>query len=412
MNELFTYLHIPTEMQKYVSVLLSVTSIVIFFYSIRFVLKTIILKIISKLVRNTKTFWDDIILERNTFNRISYLIPGIITLSILPSLESYLFDFYSIIYTIIQLYIIAFIALTIDSFLNACHDIYLNYEISKQRPIKSYIQLVKIIIYFISGIIFLSIIFDKSVVYFFSGLGALAAVLLLVFKDSILGLVAGVQLSTNDMLKVGDWITIPGKNADGDVIEITLHTVKIQNFDKTITTIPTYTLVSDSFQNWRGMQNAGGRRIKRSLKINMKTVRLLTQDDIDRLKNIQILNPYLEEKEQELANYNTIHNTNPTSKVNGRSLTNIGSFRKYIELYLKSHTAIKNDMTLLVRQLQPQNDGLPIEIYTFTNTTVWADYESIQSDIFDHLLAVIHEFDLSIFQLPSGHDLANLHIQS
>ncbi|MEH7010449.1 mechanosensitive ion channel family protein, partial [Neobacillus niacini] len=236
----------------------------------------------------------------------------------------------------------------------------------------------------------------------------LSAVLLIVFKDSLLGLVAGIQLAANDMVRVGDWIEMPKYEADGDIIDISLNTVKVQNFDKTITTIPSYALISDSFKNWRGMQASGGRRIKRSLFIDTKSITFCSEEMIEKFKTIQFLSEYITTKEHEIAEYNAMNEINRHNPVNGRALTNIGIFRTYINQYLQHHPGISQEMTLLVRQLAPTENGLPLEIYAFTNDIRWHVYETIQSDIFDHLFAVAPEFGLHIFQNPSGNDFRNM----
>jgi miniconductance mechanosensitive channel len=269
-------------------------------------------------------------------------------------------------------------------------------------------QLVQLIFVMIGILWAISIIFGVQVTRIFAGLGAVAAVLMLVFKDTILGFVAGIQLSANKMLKVGDWIEMPSHNADGTVLEVTLNTVKVQNWDKTITTIPTYALVSSPFMNWRGMEESGGRRIKRSIYLDMQSVRFCNPEMLDKFKKIHHLKEYIEQREAEIENYNHSNNIDETVLVNGRRMTNLGVFRKYVENYLMRHPSINKEMTFLVRHLQPTEKGIPLEIYVFSSEQRWAHYESIQADIFDHLLAVIPEFGLQVFQLPSGSDLRGL----
>jgi miniconductance mechanosensitive channel len=265
--------------------------------------------------------------------------------------------------------------------------------------------LIKIVVGFTAAIIVLSILIGESPTVLLGGLGAMTAVLLLIFKDSILGFVAGIQLSTNNMVVIGDWIDMPKYGADGDVIDITLTTVKVQNWDKTITTIPTYALISDSFKNWRGMSESGGRRIKRSVYIDMTSVKFCTAETIERFRKIQYLSEYIENKTRELDEYNTARGVDNAVLVNGRRMTNLGTFRAYISAYLRNHPKIHQNMTFLVRHLEPTPQGLPIQIYVFSNDQVWANYEAIQADIFDHILAVIPEFDLRVFQYPAGADL-------
>ncbi len=304
--------------------------------------------------------------------------------------------------------IVLSIAMGIVKGLTYANEVYERRPGSKNRPIKGFVQVIKILVLCGAAIILISILIDQSPFLLLSGLGAITAVLLLVFKDTILSLVASVQLSTNDMLRVGDWIEMPGMNADGDVIDISLHTVKVQNFDKTITTIPTHRLVSDSFRNWRGMSESGGRRIKRSLLIDQNSVRFLSDEEVVDLKKFKILKGYLADARDKLAKWNKSELGKDDAPVNARRLTNIGTLRAYIAAYIKWHPHISENFTLLVRQLPPGSRGLPIEIYCFTDTTDWSTYEGIQSDIFDHLIAIVPEFHLTLFQEPSGSDYAKL----
>lgn len=276
----------------------------------------------------------------------------------------------------------------------------------QRRVIKGYLQVLKIVFYGIGSILVIATLIDRSPLLLLSGLGALAAVLMLVFKDTILSLVASVQLNSNDMLRVGDWIEMPQLNADGDVIDIALHTVKVQNWDKTITTIPTWRLINESYKNWRGMQESGGRRIKRSLLIDQTSVRFLTQEERERMRRFLLIDDYLADKAAELERWNAQLIESGRDPVNTRRATNIGTFRAYVEQYLRNHPLIRPDMTLLVRQLQPTEAGLPLEIYCFTATVAWAEYEAIQSDVFDHMLAILPEFGLRLYQKPSGTDVA------
>ncbi len=309
-------------------------------------------------------------------------------------------------------YLIIMGLVVINSVLNAINDIYQTFEISKVKPVKGYIQVVKIIVVTLGVILVIANLMGKSPLLLLSGIGALSAVLMLVFKDSLLGLVAGIQLTSNDMVRVGDWIEMPKYGADGDVIDISLNTVKVQNFDKTITTIPSYALISDSFINWRGMQTSGGRRMKRSLFVDTTSISFCTEEMINKFKNIHYLSDYIINREREIAEYNTRNKINQTNPVNGRALTNIGVFRAYISNYLQNHPGINQEMTLMVRQLAPSENGLPIEIYAFTNDVKWAVYETVQADIFDHLFAVAPEFGIQLFQNPSGSDLKSLRMNS
>ncbi|MEL7446058.1 MAG: mechanosensitive ion channel family protein [Pseudomonadota bacterium] len=297
------------------------------------------------------------------------------------------------------------VAMAIVKALTYANEVYERMPRSRNRPIKGFVQVIKILVLCGAAIVMISVLIDQSPLLLLSGLGAITAVLLLVFKDTILSLVASVQLTTNDMLRVGDWIEMPGMNADGDVIDISLHTVKVQNFDKTITTIPTHRLVSDSYRNWRGMSESGGRRIKRSLHIDQNSIRFLDEEEVVDLKRFRILKPYLAAKRDEIAEWNAKELDGEDSPVNARRLTNIGTLRAYIIAYLQWHPRIGDGFTLLVRQLAPGSLGLPIEVYCFTDTTTWGEYEAIQADIFDHLLAILPEFGLRLYQEPSGLDV-------
>ena len=369
-----------------------------------FVAKRLLLRGLTHIIVRSETKWDDIFLERKVFGKLSHLAPATVLYLMAPlALDGYekLIAFTT---NILFVYMILVGLLVMDSLLDAVLDIYRTLEISKEIPIKSFIQIVKVAIYCIVGIFIISIIFDKTPLYFFSGLGALTAVLLLIFKDAILGFVAGIQLAANKMVAHGDWIEMPKYGADGDVLEVALTTVKVQNWDKTITTIPTYALISESFKNWRGMQQSGGRRIKRSVYIDINTIKFCTDEMIERLSKIRYIADYMEKKKKELAEHNAalgLHDAPPTNK---RQLTNVGTFRAYTISYLKNHPMINQDMTFLIRQLAPEEHGLPIEIYVFCKDKVWANYEAIQSDIFDHILAVVPEFDLKVFQSPAGTD--------
>lgn len=369
-----------------------------------YIAKKIVLKIIIHIITNNRYTWDNIILEKKVFHKLSHLVPAIIlyySAGIFPAYQA-------VIEKGALTYMIIVMITVLNALLNAFDDIYRSFEVSKIRPIKGYIQVAKIVLFIIGGIIVIANLIGQNPLIILSGLGALSAVLMLVFKDSILGLVAGVQLSSNDMVRVGDWIEMPKYNADGDVIDITLNTVKVMNFDKTITMIPSYALISDSFRNWRGMQVAGGRRIKRSVYIDTSSICFCSGDMIEEFKKVHLLTDYITTRLEEIQHYNEVHHINTESKVNGRHLTNVGVFRVYVQQYLKNHPQIHKDMTLLVRQLAPEDKGLPLEIYAFSNDTNWAVYESIQADIFDHIFAVAPTFGLRIFQNPTGHDIANL----
>jgi len=301
--------------------------------------------------------------------------------------------------------VLLFLALAMSSLLNFVNDLYQHQRQAQLKPIKGLVQIAKIALFSVTAILMLAVLMDRSPVILFSGLGAVMAVLILVFQDTLLSFVAGIQLSSTDMVRVGDWIESPALGADGEVVEVALHTIRVQNWDKTISIVPIRKLVSDSFKNWRGMQESGGRRIKRSLYIDQASIDFLSVEDEQRLQKLVLLEEYLAGKQEELASYNSRLGQKAAIEANRRRLTNIGTFRAYITAYLQAHPGIHQGMTLMVRQTSPGAAGLPLELYCFTNTTVWTDYESIQADIFDHLYSIAPDFGLRIFQSPSGHDM-------
>ncbi len=367
-----------------------------------------VLRAIEALARRTSTNWDDMLIERRVLHRLAHLVPGLVLYRLAPLALEGNTRLQEITDTGVQIYILLTGMMVIDSLLSAGIEIYRNTETSREISIKGLVQFIKVILYFLCGVFIISILLDKSPLYLLSGLTALTAVLLLIFRDAILGLVAGIQLSVNRMVARGDWIEMPKYGADGDVLDVTLTTVKVQNWDKTITTIPTYALISESFKNWRGMQDSGGRRIKRSVHIDLGTVKFCDEEMLARFAKVQYISAHIERKKREMAEYNELHQVDLSHLVNGRRMTNIGTFRAYIQAYLKNHPQIHQEMTFLVRQLAPTAQGLPIEIYVFCTDTIWANYEAIQSDIFDHILAIVPAFDLRVFQEPTGGDFRAL----
>lgn len=389
---------------EYLSIIIKILLIGLICFVANFISKKIVIRIITRIVTRSKVKWGQIILDRQVFRKLSHIVPSIIIYSFASTFPTYqsTIEKLAIAYTIIVGLVF------LQSLLNAFNDIYQTFEISKVKPIKGYIQVVNIIIMTIGFILVISNLIGKSPLILLSGIGALSAVLMLVFKDSLLGLVAGIQLTANDMVRVGDWIEMPKYGADGDVIDISLNTVKVQNFDKTITMLPSYALISDSFKNWRGMQSSGGRRIKRALYIDTNSIAFCSEEMIEKFLKVHYLSDYIIQKEREITEYNAKNQINRDNPVNGRALTNIGVFRAYISHYLKNHPGINQNMGLIVRQLEHSEHGLPMEIYAFTNSVEWAVYESVQSDIFDHLFAVAPEFGLRVFQNPSGADLRKM----
>lgn len=392
------------KIAEYLSIFIMILFIALICMIANFITKKVVIRIITHYVKNNRVQWDNIMLEKKVFHKLSHIVPAIIIYYFSTTFPTY----QHLIQKGAIAYLIIVSIMVMDSLLNAVNDIYRTYEVSKVKPIKGYIQVVKIIIGIIGVIIVIATFIGESPFILLSGIGALSAVIMLIFKDSILGLVAGVQLTANDMVRVGDWIEMPKYDADGDVIDISLNTVKVQNWDKTITTIPSYALISDSFKNWRGMQASGGRRIKRAIYIDTNTITFCNDEMIEKFKNIHFLTDYIINRQNEIEAYNIKHEINRDNKVNGRALTNVGVFRAYITNYLENHNGLNHDMGLMVRQLAPSEYGLPIEIYVFTNDTRWAVYETIQSDIFDHLFAVAPEFELRVFQNPTGNDFRSM----
>jgi len=366
--------------------------------------KKILNSVITRIIIKSKNNWDDILVNVGALDRISLLVPMVIIYTFLQFFPGNIEIYQRIVLSSALIVVI----LTIGSLLTGVNQIYKSLQISEKHPIKSYIQILKLIIYVIGGLASVAILMGKSPIVLISGLGAMTAVLLLIFRDTILSFVASLQITSNDLLKVGDWIEAPSFGADGDVVDIALHTVKVQNWDKTFTVIPTHKLIDNSFKNWRGMSQSGGRRIKRSIHIDITSVKFCSESEINIFKEFEVLKKYIESKNTELNDYNLQQGINLDVLVNGRRMTNIGTFRAYVEAYLQSHPKIHDEMTLLVRQLIPTNSGIPIEIYCFTNDTNWNNYEGIQADIFDHLFAIIPEFDLRVFQDPSGLDFQKI----
>jgi len=358
--------------------------------------------------KRSSVTWDDALIEHNVFGRLVQVIPAQIVFVGLPFVAGLPDNVELLIRNVVVGYMVLMLTLALTAMLSAANTIYSALPIARHRPLKGFIQLVQIVVWIIGGVLIVAVLLDRSPLLLLSGFGAMTAIVLLVFKDTILSLVASVQLTAQDMVRVGDWIEMPQFGADGDVIDVQLHTIKVQNWDKTITTIPTHRLISESFRNWRGMSQSGGRRIKRSIHLDVSTIRMQTRDEVEHFTRFALLGDYISAKNQELADYNAALDAEVDTDVNCRRLTNVGTFRAYAYNYLKNHPKIRKDMTLLVRQLAPGPEGLPIEIYCFTNTTEWSAYEDIQSDIFDHLLAIVPEFGLRLYQKPAGSDLANL----
>jgi len=386
------------------AVLNSIICIILAFILFK-VLRKIAVRIVTNLAKRSKTHFDDYLVKNKTFLNLS----NVIVLSIITTITDELYlDFPDVelfISNSVHVALVVSVIWTVRSFLKTIKDYLKTLDNFKDKPIDSYIQVFMIILWVIGIIFIFSILTGKPLLNFLVGLGTISAVLLLVFKDTILGFVASIQVAANDMVRIGDWITMEKYGADGDVIEINLASVKVSNFDKTITTIPTYNLISDSFKNWRGMSQSGGRRIKRSIIIKASSIHFLTDEELNGMSKIQLISHYIQTKKEEIGKHNQSNHIDKSVLINGRNLTNFGVFRKYIDEYLHSHSAVNKDMSIMTRQLPPTPQGVPLEIYCFSKDKVWKNYEYIMADIFDHVLAAIPYFKLEAFELPSGKDL-------
>lgn len=413
---------------KPLAAFICIVAIIIIAWLAHLFTRVVLLRIVSKIAKRTKTEWDDILVKNKVFRGIAHLVPAFIfyytadfsypnllqeigtldTEAIKLLSQDHYFELTVFLTNIAQIYFTIIIVFVANSVLNTAIEIYNTTSYSHHRSIKGYVQLVKILVYFMAGIMIISVLLDQDPTVLLTGLGAMAAILLLVFKDTILGFVASIQLSANNMVNIGDWIEMKSHGADGTVLDITLNTVKVQNWDKTISTIPTYALVSESFNNWKGMEESGGRRIKRAVSIDMGSIKFCDSAMLSRFEKFDLIREYVIQKEVELKEYNQVKNLSDEDFISGRHQTNVGIFRKYLEVYLRQHPMVNLDMTFLVRQLNPSGKGLPIEIYVFSKDQEWANYEAIQSDIFDHIFAVVPEFELKVFQEPTGADISNL----
>lgn len=372
------------------------------------VVKRMLVRGIMKALRATALGRSNEIAKSSVIARLSNVIPalvlsvGIVWVPLVPNV------IVAVIQNVANAFVILTVALAINGALTVVNTIYEKRPGAHLKPIKGYIQVIKIVIYAVATILIIAALIDRSPVILLSGIGAMAAVLMLVFQDTLLSLVASMQISSNDIVRVGDWVEMPALNADGDVIDIALHTVKVQNWDRTITTIPTRRFITDSFKNWRGMQESGGRRIMRNILLDQQSIGFLSDEEKQRLSRFRLLGDYLREKQREIDEWNQSLRDEGKEPANTRRITNIGTFRAYVLNYLKAHQRIHPDMIMMVRQLAPTPDGLPLQVYAFTNTTAWVDYEGIQSDLFDHLFSILPEFGLRVYQHPSGVDLRSL----
>lgn len=378
---------------------------------VHFLLHRVVFRMLAHKRDGNTRLWQEALIGQKLFKRLAFTLQGIILYS-----QTAIWLGGGILQPLLQLmtlqWILLFGLLSLYSLLGSLELVVNTTSVGRNLPTRGLVQGTKLVMTILAIILAIALLVGKSPLILFSGLGAMTAVLLLVFKDPLLGLVAGIQLSANNMLKVGDWLEMPKYSADGDVIDISLTTVKVRNWDKTITTIPSYALIADSFKNWRGMQESGGRRIKRAINVDMTSVRFLTEDDIARLRKLQLLTNYIENKVREIEAENKAKEVTEDCPANGRRLTNVGTLRAYMEAYLKNHSQLNSNMTMMVRQLSPGPNGLPLEIYCFTATVNWVPYENAQADIFDHMLAVLPEFDLRLHQSPSGYDMQRIGVSA
>jgi miniconductance mechanosensitive channel len=381
---------------------LKFVGIIILAIAAYWITKKVLLKLIEQFIKRTKTKLDDFLFNKQLLRRLSLIIP----LVILRNFAYLVPEFENLIARLLSALIAFVVLISIGSFLTSTSEALEQTDKFKEKPIKGYVQIVKIILYILGGILLIGIFTGQSVWNLLGGIGALTAVILLVFRDTILSFVASIQISSYDLVKKGDWIEVPKYGADGDVIDIALHTVKVQNWDKTITTIPTYKLIEESFKNWRGMQKFGGRRIMRSVYIDQSSIKFLDEKMIEKFEKFRLISDYIKQKKKEIAEYNAKFSESENEEmINFRRLTNIGTFRAYLKAYLASRDDLHSDIILMVRQLEPTPQGLPVQVYIFAKSTQWVEYEHIQSEVFDHILSVVPEFDLKIFQNPSGNDV-------
>ena len=407
MTELLQTSRLPAFLQpSWMQTLIGLALLGLLVFLLHVVARRYVLLAVRALVRRSPVEWDGTLYDHRVPHRLSLVIPLLalqVGLSLVPGLPAGVTD---VLHRVVSASLVLVAALTLDAVLTAAHTLYERTPSATTRPIKSYVQLAKVLLYLVTFIFVVARLADQSPWFFVTGLGAMMAIILLIFRDTLLSLVASVQLTNNDLVRVGDWIEMPQFGADGDVVDIALTAVRVRNWDKTITVIPTHKFLEHSFKNWRGMFDLGGRRIKRAIHINTASIRFLTDEEIARFGHFALLREYIAGKLAELREHNARYQDDPQAIVNARRLTNIGTLRAYIVAYLRNHPGIRQDMTFLVRQLAPTPEGLPLEIYVFTNDTRWAFYEGIQADIFDHVLAMVEEFGLAVYQRPSGRDFS------
>lgn len=391
----------------FLAALLSVTVLVVICLLVWLVVDRILLRIVLAIISRTKTEWDDIVAETGVFRRLAR-VPPLVVFYVGVTAVDVMRPPFDVLFARLCLALMALVvARSVSAGLMAINNIYARYDVALGRPIKGYVQILQVFTYSAGAIFMVAALLDRSPLVFFTGLGAMTAVLLLVFRDTLLSLVAGIQLTSNGLIRVGDWIEMSAFGADGNVIDIALNTVTVQNWDRTVTVIPTHKFLENSFKNWRHVFDQGARRIKRYILVDVSSVRFLSEDDFNRLLHIRILTPYLQGRKEEIQAYNQqlIDDGIVPDTVNMRAMTNLGTFRAYANAYLRANTKLRQDLSLMVRHLQPTEQGLPLEIYAFSAETAWPIYEGVQADIFDHLIAVMPYFGLRVFQAPTGADM-------
>ncbi|QCX38527.1 mechanosensitive ion channel [Aureibaculum algae] len=400
--------NVSEDVALYLNLLINLIILIVVLLLIDFILKRIIIRAFKVFTIKTKTTYDDYLVQSNFPKYIAHIIPFIILRKLIPYVLTDFEIWKNFFIKATDVYLIILMVWIFRSLLRTTKEYLKQKDYFKDKPLDSYAQVIVIFLWFVGAIFIFSEITGQSILKFLATFGAASAILLLIFRDTILGFVASIQVSINDMVRIGDWITMDNYGADGDVVEINLATVKVSNWDLTITTIPTYALISDSFKNWRGMQESGGRRIKRAFIIKTNSIKFLTDKDLKKFSKIQILTDYIAHRQSDIDKYNTEHNSDRSVIVNGRNQTNLGLFRKYCDLYLNEHSAINKDMMIMTRHLEPTSKGVPLEIYTFSKDKRWINYEHIMADIFEHLIATVSHFDLELFQEPSSKDFQEL----
>jgi len=399
---------VSQKIAPYLNVLILMAAALLSMWLLALAARVVSNYIFEKIAGRTRTQFDNYLLKNKVLTYLSRLVPFLFILSVLPVIFTRFPEYIAPAKKLTDIYLVLWMVWLFRAVLRSIRDYLKTRDAYRDKPLDSFIQVLVLLAWLVAAVVLFSIFTGKSVTTFLTAMGAASAIILLIFKDTILGFVASIQVSANDMVRIGDWITMEKYGADGDVVEINLATVKVQNFDKTITTIPTYYLISDSFKNWRGMQQAGGRRIKRSVKIKVSSIRYLTEEDIERFSRIALIRDYLNTKGAELRAYNQTIDADPDLLINGRHFTNIGVYRKYIDAYIKANEHLHKGMTMMARQLEPTTAGIPIELYVFTNDVRWENYEYIMADLFDHLLAAVSYFDLEVFEIPNSGDVRRL----